>query len=88
MPTVLSKYEDMVMQEYQAGYHTGYKHGIGDASTITWEDIKRISDIEYQELNEVENEGKTLEEVYKKIAERFNQERKEALIKKAKNGGK
>lgn len=86
MPRVLSQYHDIVTQEYQTGYHTGYKHGIMDASVITWEDVKRMSEIEYEELNEVENEGMTVEEIYKKIAERFNKERHESLMKKAKNG--
>lgn len=77
----------MVFQEYQAGYHKGYEHGIKDASTITWEDIKRISDLEYQELVEMENHGKTLEEVYKKVAERFNDERSKILMKRKNEAG-
>ena len=79
MPTILNRYRDIVSQEYQTGYHTGYKHGITDASQLTWEDVKLLSDIEYNELNEVDHEGKTLQEVYEKIAERFNRERYERL---------
>ena len=88
MPAILSRYEDVVMQGYQTGYHTGYQHGINDASVLTGEDIKLISELEYKLLNEEDNEGQTLEEVYRKVADAFNKERTERLMKKARNGKK
>lgn len=88
MGRILQDYERIVAQEYQTGYHTGYQHGINDASVLTWEDVKRISELEYKLLNEEENDGQTLEEVYRKVADRFNKERTERLMKKTRNGKK
>ena len=67
---------DQSLQDYQQGYHTGYDHGIHDASLLTAEDIMMISDIEFFELNNEENTNKTRQQIYERIAERFNKERK------------
>lgn len=74
-------FQDQLFQEYQAGYHKGYEHGIHDAYELTSEDIKLISDLEFYELNNGENPGKTLEEIRKKVAEKFNEERTKARVK-------
>lgn len=74
-------FQDQLFQEYQAGYHKGYEHGIHDASELTAEDIKLISDLEFYELNNGENQGNTLEEIRKKVAEKFNEERTKAKAK-------
>lgn len=74
-------FQDQLFQEYQAGYHKGYEHGIHDASELTAEDIKLISDLEFYELNNDEDPGKTLEEIRKKVAEKFNDERTKARVK-------
>ena len=68
--------DDRYFQEYQEGYHVGYRHGIMDASKITYEDAKLLSDIEYDELVVKDNFGKTTDEIYKTIVERFYKERK------------
>ena len=68
-------FDDQLFQEYQAGYHKGYEHGINDASLVTAEDVMLISDLEFFELNNEENKEKSRHEIYEKIAARFNKER-------------
>lgn len=68
-------FDDQLFQEYQAGYHQGYEHGIRDASELTAEDIKFISDLEFYELNNGDNSGKSLEDVRAIVAKKFNEQR-------------
>ena len=79
MPTI--HYHE-TFEDYQTGYHKGYEHGIFDASKLTWEDAKLMCEVEYEELVEKDNHGLSMEEVYKRIAERFNKERSVRLKSK------
>lgn len=80
-------FQDQLFQEYQAGYHKGYEHGIKDASELTAEDIKLISDLEFYELNK-ENSGRTLEQVRVEVAKKFNEKRYENLMEAKKKNNK
>ena len=78
-------FQDQLFQEYQAGYHKGYEHGIKDASELTAEDVKLISDLEFYELNKSEDTGCTLEEIRSEVAKQFNEKRYKNMAEDKKN---